>query len=300
MTLEASLDFNTISPVEEISAYETLWTKYPTLKKIRDIFSQYGHNYPTEIAKELNIHIEELEKTRNCLEDLFSFKKYTALFRNDIDYPLGLKDLNGGPEVIYFQGSLELLANRCVSVVGARKASEEGIKRTRKLVKLLSDNKFTIMSGLAAGIDTSAHLAAIEAGGITVGVIGTPLSEAYPRINRSLQEEISNQHLLISQVPFYQTTLQDYRLNRFFFPERNRTMASLSIATIIVEASDTSGSLTQAKEAIKLKRKLFILNSCFEQGLTWPQEFLAKGAVRVVDGSEILEHLNDSVSPNVQ
>lgn len=82
-----------------------------------------------------------------------------------------------------------------------------------------------------------------------------------------------------------------YRINRRFFPERNKTMSALSEATVIVEAGEMSGALIQAQAAIGQGRKLFILNSCFEQGLEWPENLLHKGAIKVRDGEEILEHL---------
>ena len=189
-------------------------------------------------------------------------------------------------------GALDLLSSRSVSVVGARKASLEGRKRAEKLAWLLVENGFTVMSGLADGIDTAAHKAAIKAGGNTIAVIGTPLNETYPKTNARLQAEISKNHLVVSQVPFYHYSTHDYRWNRSFFPERNKTMSALSQATIIVEASDSSGSLTQAKAAIAQDRKLFILDSCFGKGLSWPEEFLKKGATRLKDISQVLEHLD--------
>ena len=111
----------------------------------------------------------------------------------------------------------------------------------------------------------------LEEGGRTIGVIGTPLTSVYPKQNAALQEKIAQEHLLISQVPFKRYSEQDFRLNRSFFPERNVTMSALSDATIIVEASDTSGTLYQARAALRQKRKLFILNNCFENAsLKWP------------------------------
>ncbi len=103
---------------------------------------------------------------------------------------------------------------------------------------------------------------------------------------------------MISQVPFYLYSRQDYRKNRFFFLERNKTMVALSDATIIVEASERSGTLTQAEAAIQQGRKLFILNSCFESGLVWTEQLSAKGAIRVIDGSEIVEHLGSTTDGN--
>jgi DNA processing protein len=299
MTFDFSPDI-AISPVAEISAYETLWTRYRTHKQIGVLFSEHNHAMPGKVVEAVGIGRDLVEQVQEKVEDLLPFDRYTALFRNDADYPVALTELRNGPEVIYYQGSLDLLFSKCVAVVGARKASPEGVKRARKLTKLLVENGFTVMSGLAAGIDTAAHSAALEVGGRTIGVIGTPLSDVYPRSNADLQRQIASEQLLISQVPFYQTSQQDFRQNRFFFPERNRTMAALSVATVIVEASDTSGSLVQAREALKLNRKLFILQSCFERGLTWPATFERKGALRVVEGTEIIDQLRAVPSPNAQ
>jgi DNA processing protein len=156
-------------------------------------------------------------------------------------------------------------------------------------------DKFTIVSGLAEGIDTEAHNAAIAAEGETIAVIGTPLNHVYPKSNASLQERIARDHLLISQVPLERYEAQNFRVNRFFFPERNKTMSALTEATIIVEAGETSGTLVQAREAIKQKRKLFILNSCFERSdLTWPKRFEAEGAIRVREYDDIRRELVSS------
>jgi len=137
------------------------------------------------------------------------------------------------------------------------------------------------VAGLAEGIDTAAHTAALEEGGRTIAVLGTPLSEAYPSFNRELQARIARDHLVISQVPVLRYANQFPPQNRLFFPERNVTMSALTEATIIVEAGETSGTLTQARAALHQGRKLFILDSCFDRGLTWPSRFLAEGAVRV-------------------
>jgi DNA processing protein len=226
------------------------------------------------------------------------YPKFSALFYGDFEYPEQLKDARNPVEVLYYRGALDLLSSRSVAVVGARKASELGIQRAKKLAKLLVEHDFTVMSGLAEGIDTAAHTAALEAGGRTIAVIGTALNEVYPRQNLELQQEIARRFLLISQVPFYLYLQRDYRYNRFFFPERNKTMSALSEASVIVEASESSGSLTQAEAAIQQGRKLFILNSCFERGLNWPEKFLKKGAIRVVDSSEILAHLGSATHGN--
>jgi DNA processing protein len=158
----------------------------------------------------------------------------------------------------------------------------------RRLVK----DCFTIVSGLATGVDTVAHSTAIEAGGLTIAVIGTPLTFAYPRENAELQRQIAKEFLVISQVPVRRWERQDYRKNRLFFPERNITMSALTEATIIVEAGETSRTLIQARAALHQGRKLFILDSCFRKGLKWPQRFADKGAIRVTDYDDIRRHLS--------
>ena len=185
-----------------------------------------------------------------------------------------------------------MLHTKCISIVGARKASAEGIKRAKRLSKELTDKKFTIVSGLATGIDTAAHQSAIENKGNTIGVIGTPINEYYPQENKELQDKIAKKFLLISQVPFYKYANESFTHHKFHFPKRNMIMASISDATVIVEASDTSGSLTQAGECFKQKKKLFILDSCFDNSkIRWPKNFEKKGAIRVKNTADILKSI---------
>jgi hypothetical protein len=131
----------------------------------------------------------------------------------------------------------------------------------------------------------------LDAGGRTIGVIGTPLTHAYPQENAYLQAEIAHNFLLISQMPVLRYE-QSWKERRQYFPERNVTMSALTAATIIVEASDTSGTLYQARAALRQKRKLFILESCFHvPGLTWPHRYAEQGALRsaaLADGLPML------------
>ena len=282
---------NLISPVQEIAAYEYLWTQYPSVPKLAKLFSASNHELPSVIAREQNASPGIIEAVKCKIADLLPFRRFSALFYGDLEYPTTLRDAKNPIEVLYYQGNLDLLSSEAVSVVGSRKPTDEGRRRARKIARLLVENDFTVMSGLATGIDTEAHQAAIEAGGRTISVIGTALNEVYPKENAELQKRISKEFLLVTQVPFYQYSMQDYRRNRGFFPERNKTMSALSQATIIVEASETSGTLIQARAALQQGRKLFILKSCFDQGLEWPERFLKRGAIKIEDGSEILEQL---------
>ena len=203
-----------------------------------------------------------------------------------------LRDAAHPIELLYYQGWWDLVESRSVAVVGTRKPTRMASTARGSSCEELVKDDFTIVSGLASGIDTVAHETAIEEDGRTIAVIGTPLSHTYPRENAELQRKIAREFLLISQVPVQRYEAQDYRRNRLFFPERNITMSALTEATIIVEAGETSGTLIQARAALHQGRKLFILDSCFRRGLSWPQKFADKGAIRVMDYDDIRKHLS--------
>lgn len=187
---------------------------------------------------------------------------------------LNAVEAKNAPARLFMLGDAELLRSMPkVSIVGSRKASPEGLRRARTLAAELAKNGVAVLSGLAEGIDAAAHRGAIEAGGRTIGVIGTPLDKSYPASNRALQEEIAREHLLISQFPIGSA------VGKKNFPMRNRTMALISDATVIVEAADGSGSLHQGWEALRLGRPLYIMASIVEkEGVTWPDEMLSYGA----------------------
>jgi DNA processing protein len=185
------------------------------------------------------------------------------------------------PHRLYLAGDLSLLQRGPrVSIVGSRKASEEGLARARSLARALVNHDMIVVSGLAAGIDTAAHTATIDAGGRTIAVLGTPLDDVYPRENEALQALICQQHLAVSQFA------PGSRTHPRSFPQRNRTMALLTDATVIVEASDKSGTLHQGWEALRLGRQLFLLQSVAEDpSLNWPAEMIAYGAQVLTRGN---------------
>jgi len=280
-----------INSTLELGAYEYMWSQKGTsFRSIAEKFreaadSRISDFVPEERALETGLRV--IGRIQETLDDRFDIRVH-----GELDYPRRLRDATHPVELLYFQGIWDLVETKSVAVVGARKASDDGLKRTRQLVKALLQDEFTIISGLAAGIDTAAHETALAEGGRTISVIGTPLGHVYPKQNAKLQKQIADEHLLISQIPIERYEAQTFRTNRFFFPERNKTMSALSIATIIVEASDTSGTLIQAREALKQGRKLFILNSCFENpNLTWPERFAKQGAIRVRDYDDIRREL---------
>lgn len=270
-----------ISPRLELGAYEALWLEPgATFKTIANKFGADPCALPSDF-------VPRAIAERCASETLLKLKskgvhRFGVRINHAGDYPLKLRDARHPVELLYFQGAWELTESRCIAIVGSRKASDEGRQRAKQLARGLVARGLTVVSGLAEGIDRAAHDAAIDAGGQTIAVIGTPLGHYYPKENRDLQDRIISEFLLISQVPILRYSRQGVPQNRLFFPERNITMSALTEATVIVEAGETSGTLTQARAALQQGRKLFILDSCFQrEDITWPARFEKKGAIRV-------------------
>lgn len=288
----ALLNYTPISSIREMGAYEALWINPDaSFKAIAECFRKHPGAIPSELV-EASLIDEMLQKVTHQLEKAH-ITDYGVRVNGTGDYPLQLRDAANPLEFFYFRGWWDLVNSpKRIAIVGSRNPSDEGIRRATRLTKLLVKEGFTIVSGLAKGIDTVAHKTAISEGGKTIAVIGTPITEYYPAENKELQEYIAKHFLLISQVPIWRYHLQTYKGNRLFFPERNVTMSALSQATVIVEASNTSGTLTQARAALQQGRKLFILDSCFQKPeLTWPARFEKQGAIRVSDFEDIRMHL---------
>lgn len=192
------------------------------------------------------------------------------------------------PDTLFYQGNISLLQERRrVSVVGSRAVSDAGIKRAEKITRELVKNNIIVVSGLAKGVDTVAHKTAIKTGGDTIGVIGTPINQFYPKENKELQDFIAKNHLLISQFP------ENYPTTPKNFPIRNRTMALISDATIIIEASEKSGTKHQGWEALRLGRRLFILENVFNSDVSWAEEMLQYGAEKLT--SENYKYLIENI-----
>ena len=195
--------------------------------------------------------------------------------------PLTSEEEKSAPIELFAAGDISILREKTiVSIVGARVASPEGLRRASRLARLCVRRGLVVMSGLAEGVDTAAHESAIRSGGRTIAVLGTPLDQVYPKKNAELQHRIMREHLVISQYPM------GYPVQPKNFPLRNLTMALLSDVTVIIEATDASGSLHQGWEALRLGRLLFITKSTVENtGLTWPEKMIRSGALILSDDS---------------
>lgn len=193
---------------------------------------------------------------------------------DDILGPLNDFERKHAPEELFIEGDKALLTEGVrVSVVGSRKASEAGVRRAKAFTQALVLHDITVVSGLADGIDTVAHGTAIAEGGKTIAVLGTPLDKAYPAKNKELLATIKRDHLAVSQFP------EGYPYKKENFPRRNRTMALISDATVIVEAGEKSGTRHQGWEALRLGRLVFIMeNVAGDPNLSWPGEMISYGA----------------------
>ncbi len=292
--LALALEKDIVTPSLEMGAFEALWaSEISSFKQLRDKLAHSASGLLSELVSR-NDALRFYEKVTQLLYNA-QIKDFGLRIDGTVDYPNKLHDADYPVALLYYRGSWDLIFTRGISIVGTRKPSSKGLKRAEQLARDLIKENFTIYSGLADGIDTIAHKTAIEGGGNTIAVIGTPLSVCYPMKNKGLQEEIAKYHLLISQVPVISYQNKNINFTRLFFPERNKTMAALSEATIIVEAGNTSGTLVQARAALKQKRKVFILENNFESPqLTWPSQLVEKGAIRVKNIDDILKELSSA------
>lgn len=212
----------------------------------------------------------------------------------DEDYPAPLRDIHQLPPLIFTRGELND-DRRSVAVVGTRQASERGLDIARTVATTLAKSGVTVVSGLAAGIDTAAHIAALAAHGRTVAVIGTGIRLGYPAKNRELQERICNEGLVVSQFwPDAPPTKQS-------FPMRNAVMSGYAAATVVVEAPWKSGARIQARLALQHGRPVVMPDDLLQHD--WAREYSEYPGVFVVhDPDELLrvvDKLIAEVDPDI-
>lgn len=196
------------------------------------------------------------------------------------------------PPVLYVAGSIKIpLPEPRIAVIGTRKPSQEGIKAATKITEALVNNRVIVVSGLARGIDTVAHRTAIECGGKTIAVLGTPLNRFYPPENRDLQKLIMKKYLAISQYPI------GYKTKPKHFVMRNRTMALISNASIIVDAGESSGVVSQGWETLRLGRPLFFWKTLGEREFKWVKEMLRYGACILSSVNDLKRAIRELMPP---
>ncbi|HGD5296979.1 TPA: DNA-processing protein DprA [Streptococcus agalactiae] len=210
------------------------------------------------------------------------FKKFPVLSILDSNYPLELKEIYNPPVLLFYQGNIELLSKPKLAVVGARQASQIGCQSVKKIIKE-TNNQFVIVSGLARGIDTAAHVSALKNGGSSIAVIGSGLDVYYPTENKKLQEYMSYNHLVLSE---YFTGEQPLK---FHFPERNSIIAGLCQGIVVAEAKMRSGSLITCERALEEGREVFAIPGNIIDGKSdGCHHLIQEGAKCIISGKDIL------------
>lgn len=206
----------------------------------------------------------------------------------DEDYPLYLRLVHQRPPFLFLRGT-PVEDDLRVAVVGTRTPTPQGVAHARAIAGGLAERGVTVVSGLAAGIDTAAHGTALAVGGRTVGVIGTGLQRSYPTQNARLQQEIAERGLLVSQ--FW----PDSPPSKSSFPMRNAVMSGYSLATIVVEAAYRSGARMQARLALEHGRRVFLMRSLMTH--EWAREYVSRPNTTIIDGPDDVFAELDSLVP---
>ena len=202
----------------------------------------------------------------------------------DSDYPPLLREIYDPPITLYVRGDLAALcAHPCIAIVGSRRCSTYGLNAAESLARDLADRGLTIVSGLARGIDAAAHRGALEAGGITIGVIGNGLDLCYPREHKRLAENVAGAGALISEFPLSTPPLSQN------FPYRNRVLSGLCLGVLVVEAAEHSGSLITARLAAEQGREIFAVPGNITSRNSFGPNYLIK------DGAKLVQHWRDIV-----
>jgi DNA processing protein len=207
-----------------------------------------------------------------------------AIANGDEDYPPGLLDLENPPDTIFSLGSLKMLHPPVVAIVGTRSCSRYGERVARELAVALASAGASVVSGLARGIDAAAHRGSLAVSGRTCAVLGTGLDVVYPAGHASLQREIGEKGLLVTEMS------DGERPHRGSFPSRNRIIAALASVTIVVEAGRKSGALSTARHALALNRTVAAVPGPIDSLTTVGSNQLMR------DGAQIIAEVEDALS----
>ena len=225
------------------------------------------------------------------MSDLLA-RQITPLTWHDSRYPERLKQIYDRPPVIYVRGEIKEQDDWSIAVVGTRKPTTYGEEMARLMSTELVRNGITVVSGLARGIDSAAHRAALDAGGRTIGVQACGLDMVYPPEHKRLADEIADSGALVCDYPLETRPRPD------FFPRRNRIMSGLTLGTLVIEADEKSGALITAGYALEQNREVFALpgkvTSSKSRG---PNRLIQEGAKLVTRIEDVLEELNLMIVP---
>lgn len=235
---------------------------------------------------------------QQTLKDIGWLEQHNANLINwfDPNYPALLRELAVPPPLLYVRGNLDLLNKAQIAVIGSRNASVNGLDNAHRLSYQLADSSFVITSGLALGIDASAHRGALDAKGETIAVLGSGIDQIYPRRNQSLADGIIEHGAIVSEFPLGTQPKRDH------FPRRNRIISGMARGVLVVEAAVKSGSLITARYALEQNREVFAIpgsiNNPQAQGC---HKLLKEGAVLVDSAEDIMQVVDpwlDYIAPS--
>lgn len=231
--------------IDYFGSIEDLWEVKESL-----LMEVIKEKYAASISKSRNP--DKIEKYSYKLKE----RNISYIYPGHVYYPESLTKIADPPQILYIRGNIGLLEeikDREVAVVGARKASAYGLNMSYQFSYAMAENGITIVSGLASGIDGTAHKAALDAGGMTIGVLGCGINICYPRENKNLYDKMCDEGLIISEYGL------DVPPDAFRFPLRNRIISGLSKAVLVVEAREKSGSLITADQALEQGRDIYVI-----------------------------------------
>ncbi len=232
----------------------------------------------TEVRTKIDPH-DELDRVQKAGVDVLTW--------HDPTYPRLLREIDDLPPVLYVRGELTDDDQRSVTIVGTRKPTAYGKEAARHLSGDLASAGVTVVSGLARGIDGIAHRAALEAGGRTLGVMGSGLDVPYPPEHAGLMRQMAENGAVISEYPL--GTKPDAR----HFPRRNRLLSGLSLGTLVIEAPERSGTFSTIRSALEQNREvLCVPGSIYSPASALTNQMIREGAKLVMNAEDVLEELN--------
>ncbi|MCX6740617.1 MAG: DNA-processing protein DprA [Candidatus Parcubacteria bacterium] len=282
-----------ISQFAKIGAnrFKKLYNHFPDMKAAweADLLELQKSGLEENIAREFYLTKEQIDPDTEM--EKIQTEGINALTVKDEDYPELLKEIFNPPALLYIKGNIKNFNCRYnLAVVGTRKISNYGKQITPKLVKPLAQNGFTIVSGLAIGVDALAHQSAVDVQGKTIAVLGSGLdtTSIYPSSNRYIAKNIlEHDGTIISEFPIGMLPLKHN------FPIRNRIISGLSLGTLVIEAAETSGALITAYIALEQNREVFAVpGSIYNENSIGTNKLIQKGAKLITNYQEILEELN--------
>jgi len=264
---------------------------------------------PIPLSEWMNASIEDLERIgivtskavliRQMLSESYIENRLALYAKEGIDYitrldpayPQLLAETGRPPWVLYYRGHLDMLNKPLIGMVGTRVPTAYGIRAAEKLADQLSQVGWGVVSGMAKGIDSVSHEAALRSSGSTIAVLGTAINVVYPPENRSLHAEIVEKGLILSEYPI------GTKSHPGLFPQRNRVIAGLSLGVLVVEAAERSGSLITADHALEASRDVFAvpgpISSPKSEGAN---RLIKQGAKLVSSAQDILEEYRHMIA----